>query len=405
MRIIMHVDMNSYFATVEQQSNPFLRGKPICVAGKGSGERTVCAALSIEAKKLGLRGAMGVWEARQLCPDIIVVQADYAKYQFISRKMFGILESYTPLIEIFSIDEAFLDLTGIATDIAGARKIALDIKQRLKTEIGDYLTCSIGISHNKLLAKLASGMQKPDGLTVINKSDITAVFSQTLVEDICGIGPRLTHKLQALEIKFMSQIEDCPLERLINFFGQRQGKIFKLMGQGIDDSIVLPYYEYPAEKSFGHSYTLPKNIFKTHEVKNVLLKLAEKVGRRMRRNNVSGRTIQIYVRFFDYSGFSEQQTIPRFIDNGLEIYKIGLNMIKKIKSAKPIRMVSISVTNLQRNIDIPMPILAHDQKTRIITKALDEINDRYGEFNIFRASLTKVKDKIQNIPDGRSKRI
>jgi DNA polymerase-4 len=405
MRIILHIDMNSYFATVEQQSNPFLRGKPICVAGKGSGERTVCAALSIEAKKMGCKGAMSVWEAREVCPSIVVVQADYTKYQFVSRAVFAIFESYTPLVEIFSIDEAFLDLTNICNDYIEAQAISISIKERLKHEVGDYLTCSIGISHNKLLAKLASEMQKPDGLTILDKAVLPKILAETPIEDVCGIGRQITKKLHLLSIRTMAELGSCNLERLIVFFGKNQGKTLHFMGQGISDDTVLPYYQYPAEKSFGHSYTLPKNIFKPDEAKPVLLKLAEKVARRMRKAKAMGKTIHLYVRFSDFAGFAEQTTIANFINDGLKIYEIGLRIIEQYNPNKPIRAISITVTNLKREMDVPQALLAEDIDQEKIVKASDIINDRYGEFTLFRASLVPVKNKIENIPDGRNKRI
>lgn len=405
MHIIMHVDMNSYFATAEQQANPFLRGKAICIAGKSSSERTVCAALSVEAKKFGLKSGVSVWEARQNCPSIIIVPADYSKYQFISRQVFTILEQFTPLIEIFSIDEAFLDLTDLVRNTEEAKEIAYRIKSEIRTKIGDYLSCSIGISHNKILAKLASEMQKPDGLTVINHDNLKEILQKTPVEDLCGIGPKLTRKLNLLGLKTLAQLGECDPTRLSRFLGANNGKCLHLWGQGIDNAPVTPYYEYPSEKSFGHSYTLPKNIFGVSETKQVLLKLAEKVGRRLRRAKVCGRTVHLFVRFFDFSGLSQQITVNDFINNGLKIYEIGLKIMRQNSLNKPIRALGISVTNIVKDKNIPQSLLAEDIEQEQLIKAADIINDRYGEFTLFRASLTTVKNKIENIPDGRNKRI
>lgn len=397
--------MNSYFATVEQQSNPFLRGKPVCVAGKASNERTICAALSIEAKKMGCHGPMPVKEAQAVCPDIIVVEADFNKYQYVSRKLFSILESYTPLVEIFSIDEAFIDLTSIVKNHQEATAVAQDIKQRLKDEVGDYLTCSVGIARNKLLAKLASEMQKPDGLTIINECNLSDILATTPADEVCGIGRQIGAKLKMMSIKTMSDLANCPLERLTHFFGPRQAQILQNMGQGIDNSPVLPYFLYPEEKSYGHSYTLPKNIFEASDAEKVLLKLSEKVARRLRKDKVYGRTINLYIRFFDFTSISEQETVSRFINDGLDIYQIGLLILARHKITKPIRAVGVSITNIKKQADTPNLLLADDIKMQKSTKAIDKINDRYGEFTVFRASLTKIKDKVQNIPDGRNKRI
>jgi len=405
LKIILHVDMNSYFATVEQQSNPFLRGKPICIAGKASNQRTVCAALSMEAKKFGLKSGVSAWEAQNICPQIQIVEADYAKYQFVSQKVFKILESYSPIIEIFSIDEAFLDLTELAKNIDQAKDIAMNIKKRIKDEIGDYLTCSVGISHNKLLAKLASEMQKPDGLTVIDKNNLNNILTKTPIEDVCGIGRAYTRKLQLLGIKYMKDLDTCKLSRLDHFFGTRQAQIFKLIGQGIGDKQVNPYYNMADEKSVGHSYTLPKYLFKEEDAQKVLLKLAEKVGRRLRKLKVSGRTIHTYIRYFDFTGCGEQTTVSRFTNDGLEIYQIALKIWSKWDTKRPIRAVGVSVSQLQKDNQIGSSILTEDIRNENVLKAGDIINDRYGEFTIFRASLTKIKDKVQNIPDGRNKRI
>ena len=401
--MIMHLDMNSYFATAEQQCNPYLRGKPICIAGKGKNERTVCAAASYEAKKYGVKSGTSVWQAKALCPSIQIVPADYEKYQFISRQVFSLLEEYSPKIEIFSIDEAFVDLSHIKT-YTEAAVLADEIKWRIRTEIGDYLKCSVGLAENKLLAKLASEKQKPDGLTIIKKNDVSAVLEETPIEELCGIGRRLQFRLNQLGIKKVAELGRYPLVNLIKLFGPNTGRLLKQMGEGIDLSEVLPYFEFPAEKSFGHSYTLPSDISDLEEVKKVLLKLSEKVGRRLRKKEFFGRTVHIYLRFHDFTGFSQQIT-THSIQDGFEIYQTGLKILKQFDFQKPIRLVGISISNLSQEKDMTQALLAYDQKREQLLKATDKINDHFGEFTIFRAALTKIKDRIENIPDGRNKRI
>lgn len=401
--MIMHLDMNSYFATAEQQSNPYLRGKPICIAGKGKNERTVCAAASIEAKKYGVKSGTSVWQAKALCPSIQIVPADYAKYQFISRQVFSLLEEYTPKIEIFSIDEAFMDLSHIET-YTEAAVLGDEIKFRIKTEIGDYLKCSIGLAENKLLAKLASEKQKPDGLTIIKKEEVAAVLEKTPIGELCGIGRRLQFQLNQLGVKKVGQLGHYPLMNLTKLFGAHTGRHLKQMGQGIDFSYVLPYFEFPAEKSFGHSYTLPKDISDFKEAKKVLLKLSEKVGRRLRKKGFFGRTVHIYLRFHDFTGFSQQMT-THSIQDGFEIYQTGLKILEQFDFQKPIRLIGVSIGNLSQEKNESQLLLAHDQKQEQLLKATDKINDHFGEFTIFRAALTKIKNRIENIHDGRNKRI
>lgn len=414
MRIVLHIDMNSYFATAEQQANPFLRGKPICVAGKGSSdpsrrgraeaERTVCCAASIEAKKFGIKSGFPVWEAQRLCPSIQIVPADYAKYEFISRRFIEILENYSPLVEIFSIDEAFLDLSDRCQTLEEAIPIAQEIKSRLREEVGDYLTCSVGVAPNKLLAKLASEMVKPDGLVVIRPTEIQKILEKTPIEDLCGIGPRLTQKLNLLNINFVWELGNYPLEKLQKFFGPHQGKLLKMFGAGLDPSPVIPFYDLPNEKSFGHSYTLPRNLTDLVQIKKVLLKLSEKVGRRARHARMIGRTICFYVRFFDFTSAGRMLTYNRFSNDGQEIFKRAAQILDQIGTQKPVRLVGVSLTNLKKISQTSGPILAQDQTREKIVKTLDKINDKYGEFTIFQGALTHIKDKIQEIPDGRRKR-
>lgn len=409
MKTILHLDMNSYFATVEQQSNPFLRGKPICVAGKGSGERTVCAAASIEAKKYGIKSGFGIWQAKKLCPNIIVVPADYSKYQFISQQIFKILESYTPLVEVFSIDEAFMDVTQTASHTSKVwerqRQIAEQIKMRIQEEIGDYLKCSIGIAPNKLLAKLASEMVKPDGLTIIRSQDIDTILAKTPIEDLCGIGFRLKKRLNNLGIYTAKELGEFPEKSLIKIFGPHLGTLLHNMGRGRDDSPVLPYYQVPEEKSFGHSYTLPRNITALQDAKKVLLKLSEKVGRRMRQKGFMGRTLHLYLRFFDFSGFGQRVTLSKYINDGFTIYRVAEGLLGRYMGVKPIRMLGISVSNVLHTNQISLPLLQEDIREEKVLRTLDKINDKYGEFTVFRGALVEIKDRIENIPDGRNKRM
>lgn len=401
--MILHLDMNSYFATVEQQCNPFLRGKPVCVGGKSDNNRTVCAAASYEAKKYGVKSGTSVWEAKKLCPHIQVVPADYTKYQFISRQVFSLLSEYSDKVEIFSIDEAFIDLNHIET-YTEAAVLAQEIKYRIKNQIGDYLKCSVGLSENKLLAKLASEKQKPDGLTIIKKDDIDVVLSTTPIEDLCGIGRRLQYHLNQLGITKVGELGRYPLDNLIKLFGSHTGLHLQQMGQGIDPSPVLSYFDFPPEKSFGHAYTLPVDISNIDDIKKVLLKLSEKVGRRLRKKGFSGQTIHLYLRFNDFSGTGQQVT-THFIQDGFDIYQTALTILSCQNLQKPIRLISVSISNLSSSQTISQTLFPRDKKAQQLLKATDIINDHFGEFTVFRGVLTHIKDRIENIPDGRSKRL
>ena len=253
-RTIVHIDQNAFFASVEQQCNPKLRGKPIAVIGSG---RTVVTTASYEARAFGVKTGMNTWEARQKCPHLIFVVGDNRKYTHTSSGIVRIFLEYTPLVEVFSIDEAFLDVTGSLRMFGSAERIAGLIKEEIRRQFG--LTCSIGIAPNKLLAKLASEMQKPDGLTVILPEDVSRTLERVPIEDLCGIGSR-THKQLALYgIQTCGDLGRFPVDILRRKFGII-GERLHCMGLGIDDSPVVPVEETEEVKSVGHSMTLERDI-------------------------------------------------------------------------------------------------------------------------------------------------
>jgi DNA polymerase IV len=214
-RIILHLDMNAFFASVEQQANPGLRGKPIAVIG--SNGRTVITTASYEARKFGVKTGMAIWEARRQCPQIILVVGDNCKYTYTSSRIFKMMLDYTPLVEVFSIDEAFLDVTHSLKIFGSPERIAYLLKARIKQSFG--LTCSIGIGPNKLLAKLASDMKKPDGLTIIRPDEVLQVIDPLPIKDLCGIGSRTERHLNLLGIKTCGDLGRFPVDILKRKFG------------------------------------------------------------------------------------------------------------------------------------------------------------------------------------------
>lgn len=379
-RTILHVDMNSYFASVEQAANPRLRGKPIAVGG-GIGKRTVVATSSYEARARGVKTGMATWEALKICPELIVVAGDMNKYVYTSKEIIKILCDYTDLVEVFSIDEAFLDITQIKDKFGGGIEIAKDIKRRIKERF--RLTCSIGIGPNKLVAKLASEMKKPDGLTILSQKEIPVVFEFIPVEDLCGVGRQLKKKLNRLGINMCSDLGRYPLDELIKRFGLVSGIHLSNMGRGIDDSPVDPQNNIKDAKSISHSYTLPKDESDPDIVKSYLLRLSEQVGRRARKYGYKGRVVSLYLRYGDFSGYGRQKNIHDHIDDGYDIYNSALRMIDM---EHPIRLVGVALSDLIRNVD-QLSLFDPEQKKRAALAAIDEINDRYGDFTLTRASI------------------
>lgn len=401
---ILHIDMNSYFATLEQQAYPNLRGRPIGVAGKGSGERTVVTAASIEAKRWGVRSGMSSWEAKRLCPELLIVPASYDRYIFTSKRIFSLLERISPTVDVFSIDEAFASLDpGVTWE--EAKHQAIEFKRLVRQYIGEWVTCSVGISYGKTLAKLASELQKPDGLTLIRPEDFPQIAAITPIEDLCGIGWHLRPRLNQLGIFTIEELGHAPKVLLVKAFGEFTGSWLHNIGNGVDQNILRSFRTLPQEKSVGHSYTLPRDIHSLEDAKKTLLLLSERVGVRLRRKNLIGRTVSIYVRFSDRGGWGQSRAQKEYIADGYQIYQAGIRLLQHLDAPPPIRLLAISVSDLVQQTQATQPIFEQSRRYEDLIESLDAVNDRYGEFTIFRSSLATIKRRIHNLPDGRNKRI
>lgn len=391
-RSILHLDMNAFFASVEQQANPDLQGKPIAVVG--SGHRTVITTASYEARKYGVKTGMAIWEGRRACPGLIVVVGDNTKYTHASRQITTLLREYTPLVEVFSIDEAFLDVTHSVSLFGPPETIAYQLKARIRHALG--LTCSVGIAPNKLLAKLASDMQKPDGLTIIPPDRIGVILENVPVGDLCGVGKRLERQLRLLGINTCGQLGRFPEEILRRKFGVI-GPRLKQMGQGGDDSPVIPVEEEEQVKSVGHSMTLRRDIEKREDILRYLLQLAEMVGRRARRYAVTGKTVSIYLRFADFfTNIQKQATLGSSINLSDDIYKAAVRLLDSMEISQPVRLLGISLSNLEHQQQQPS-LFEEDRKKEGLTRAMDALNDRFGEFKITFGSMLDSEEKGSHV--------
>ncbi|MCL4366325.1 DNA polymerase IV, partial [Patescibacteria group bacterium] len=272
-----------------------MRGKPIGVTGGDRVKRTVLGAASVEAKRFGVKTGMQIWQAKKLCPQIILVSGDSDKYLETTKRFLTILKDYSPYLEVFSIDEAFLELKNASVGNP-AIEVAFEIKRRIKQEIGSYITCSVGISYNKLMAKLAGSLQKPDGLVVIpNQKAAMETLDRIELDKICGIGPRIKKRLNNMGIFNFYQLRQAPLENLSASF-KSYGQILYNMARGIDYSVITPFYEKEEVKSIGHRHTIAHDTNDLVEIKQILLKLTELVARRLRTKNLVGKTIHCWYR-------------------------------------------------------------------------------------------------------------
>ncbi|HJV66100.1 MAG TPA: DNA polymerase IV [Geomonas sp.] len=375
-RIILHIDMNAFFASVEQQSNPELRGKPIAVIG--AAKRTVITTCSYEARAFGVKTGMNSWEARQKCPQLIFVVGNNRKYTYTSTQIIRIMREYTPMVEVFSIDEAFLDVTGSLSLFGSPQRIAQLIKERIRADFG--LTCSVGIAPNKLLAKLASDMQKPDGLTVIEPHEVPRVLERVPIKDLCGIGPKLQQQLGKFGIKSCGELGRFPVEVLKRTFGV-VGEKLHLMGLGIDQTPVVPEEESEEVKSVGHSTTLDKDISEREEMLRHLLQLSEMVGRRARRYQVAGKTVSLTIRYADFTTFSRQQSRTTATNNSDEIYRAAVKLLDTLELTQPVRLLGVKIGNLTQHAE-QLPLFGDDRKKALLASAMDDVNNRFGEFSV-----------------------
>ena len=375
-RVIMHLDMDAFFASVEQRKNPALQGRPLIVCG--AGKRTVVAAASYEARSYGIRSGMPLFEAQRKCPNLFRVIADIPTYVDASLRVLKILQGFTPDVEVYSIDEAFLDVTGSLRLFRGAENIARMIKERVKEEL--ELTCSIGIAPNKLLAKLASDMQKPDGLQVIRQEEVFSLLEDLPVEEIWGIGPRLATYLHEMGITTCGQLGRTPACILERRFGLI-GRMLHRMARGVDDAPVVPFRAEPDVRSMGHSMTFDQDLHSREEIAWYVLMLAEMVGRRLRSGGYAGRTVVLTLRYSDFQTFSRRVTLKRYITTGPQIHEVATQILDGIRLRDAVRLVGVGLTNLARGT-MQIPLFEEERKMGKLILAMDLVNDRYGDFTL-----------------------
>ncbi len=380
-RIIMHLDMDAFFASVEQQCNPGLRGKPIAVIG--SGARTVVTTSSYEARARGVKTGMTVYEAQKRCPTIIFVEGNNTKYTDTCAELVAVCRQFTPPVEVYSVDEMFLDVTGSLKMFASACAIARSIKEKIRKKFN--LTCSTGIAPNKLLAKLVSDLNKPDGLSEIRAKDVAGFLENLPVTKLCGIGSRVEAKLTALGIRTCGELGRADPLLLRLHFGII-GEMLLRMGRGDDTSPVVPLEQEPDPKSIGHSMTFSTDIMQRDLIEAYLLQLSEMVGRRVRRGGFCGRTVSLTVRYADFSTFSRQHSLREPIRESLDIYQAAQAILHSIRLEQAVRLLGVSLSTLSKHAG-QIPLFPEQQRTQAVTETMDAVNNKYGDFTITWGSL------------------
>ncbi|MBT3230174.1 DNA polymerase IV [Candidatus Uhrbacteria bacterium] len=393
-KIILHVDFNSFFASVEQQANPFLRGKAIAITGKRGlkdMKHSIVATASVEAKRLGVKTPMPISEARRICPELILLHGDMRKYSEITKRLLSALKKNSDAVEQFSTDEAFADITSTAQDYFGATIVAQIIRNEIAKSCGKHCTVSIGVGPNKTIAKLASNSVKPNGLTIVQPQDVKAFLDSQPLGDVCGIGKATEKHLENLGISSFGTLRKANKQLLLNEFKTIAGSWLYDIARGISDDHVSEIVEDP--KSIGHSYTFPHDLDSDVEIQTNLLALSDRVAYRLRRDGFSAGSISIFVRYSDFSANHAQLQTKEMVQDGLIIYKNAWAMIDKIRDTnKSIRLIGVSTSNLTKS-DAPMSLFQKDKKMQRTLKAHDCIAVKFGQESISRASTMNTSFK------------
>ena len=387
-RAILHIDMDAFYASIEILENPELRDKPVIVGGTPEG-RGVVAAASYEVRKYGVHSAMSSYRARKLCPQAIFLPSRMAHYVTYSRRVFAIFREYTPLVEPISIDEAFLDVTGSRTLFGRASEIGRIIKQRILDEIG--LTASVGVAENKFLAKLASDLEKPDGLVVIQPGHGEARLAELPVGKLWGIGKVSQKHLASQGVYKIKDLLALPAEQLQTVIGSYARRLRDL-ARGIDDRPVVVGEE---SKSIGAETTFAKDIEDAGELRLLLDGLATGVAKRLRKEGFRAYTVHIKARYPDFTTVTRAVTLPTSSAGTQTIVGAARQLLERRleRDGKPLRLLGISVSNLVRPAEGEpelFPDRTREQQERV-DHLLDDLQNRFGSKTIWRGESNRPR--------------
>jgi len=392
-RSIIHLDLDAFFASVEQRDNPVYRNKPLIVGGilKEDGtlsRRGVVCAASYQARKYGVRSGMPIWEAQQKCPGAIFTPSRIRYYSKASQDFFQICSEYTPLIEPLSIDEVFLDVTGCKLLFGTAEEIARKIKNRVRKEL--HLPVSIGIASNKFLAKIATNLGKPDGFYILPDDKITEILSELPITKLWGIGQKTAGILNRSGIFTIKQLTQMPDVIIQGILGENGTKI-KQLAQGIDSSPVCPIEE---SKSIGREMTFPENITNKDELTKIILDFSQNIGYTARKRGYAGKTVTLKVRFYDFKTIQKSGSLQHATNLDNTIFQKARELLNLITIKSPgIRLLGIKLSSLQHGQQPKQLSFAPDdnqeEKWDALTKSVDKIREKYGKYFIQQARFLK----------------
>ena len=380
---ILHVDMDAFYASVAEKDNPKLKGKAVVV---GAGRRGVVSAANYEARKFGIRAAMPVYKAKALAPHAIFISPDMARYEEVSRAVMKIFEEVTPLVEPISLDEAFLDVTGSKRLLGTGRQIADLIRRRVEEQEG--ITCSVGIAHNKFIAKIASNHCKPNGVLEIDPEKVLDFLHPLAANQIWGVGPKTNEQLMKMGLLTVGDIANTPRSTLIRVLGQAGGSSLYELAWGRDYRDVETEH---IEKSISASETFDLDLDSQEEILKEFLRLTERGVERMREKGFATNTISIKVRFADFKTISRSKTVDLPITGTQEIFEVVKNLYLALNLDRVlIRLVGISLDSLVEDADVKQLTLGERTTGwRQADKAIDRIKGRFGAGSLRPARLVE----------------
>lgn len=372
----MHIDFDSFFASVEQQSNPALRGKPIGVSGTRDPkvQSSIIVAASKEAKKKGIKTGLSIREARRKCPTFLTTVPHFDKYSTVHKQWNTILKPFSPQIEVFSIDEAFLDVTHwVETWEYTPERVGELVKKAVRTKLGDIITASVGIAQNKTMAKLATGFGKPNGLTVFREADYANALKSVSSEELCGIGRRLGRRLAALGATTAYDVGNLPQKLLRQHFGIYGLRLHE-MGQGTLDEPIITDTAFP--KSIGHTRVLAPNLT-LPELDFILRELCEMVAYRARKHNAKGKTLSAGASNELFHRFGHSKHMDRYTSDGYTLFREAKTLLGTLYQPNA-RFLGITLSSLLHKSAISLSLFRNDSRLLLAELAMDRLTQKFG---------------------------
>lgn len=395
--MILLVDMDAFFASVEQMKHPHLRGQPVIVCGDPS-RRGVVTAASYEARPTGVHAGMPLQEARRLCPHAHYVEGNPEVYVEISLRLLDLYTSFTPDVEPFSVDEAFLGLQGRHGTLAGATSLAREIQQTIEERF--HLGATIGVGPNKLVAKMASGVSKPRGLTVLDVEAYRRHFWPLPVRELWGVGEQLMGRLEPLGIRTMGDLAHAEAHLLEGAFGII-GPQLKEAARGEDDTPLVPYHQGVDPKSMGHEVTLRQDSNDVPYLEGMVLRLSDQVSRRLRSDGFVGRTVAVKLRDSRFVTRMRQRTLGDFTADHRVIFGVARDLLREQWNGEPLRLIGVTVSQLERAPDQPQrELFSGDSRREALGSALDRVRDKLGESSLVPAGTLAHQSRLSHVPFG-----